>query len=125
MTTSRNPSACANWPRGSAAPRRGRAGEAPQATTYQGAHLTADFDAVSVQVDGVGVKLTRREFELLIRRQPQPRAVARSPARTGLGLTASSRSTVGGRLAGPFQAPSWAPPAGTGDRIGLGYRFVE
>ena len=26
---------------------------------------SADFDAVSVQVDGVGVKLTRREFELL------------------------------------------------------------
>ena len=48
-----------------AALRRGRAGEAPQATTYQGAHLTADFDAVSVQVDGVAVKLTRREFELL------------------------------------------------------------
>jgi DNA-binding response OmpR family regulator len=48
-----------------AALRRGRAGEPPQATTYQGAHLTADFDAVSVQVDGVDIKLTRREFELL------------------------------------------------------------
>jgi len=48
-----------------AALRRGRAGEGPQAATYQGAHLTADFDAVSVQVDGLAVKLTRREFELL------------------------------------------------------------
>lgn len=48
-----------------AALRRGRAGEPPQSTTYQGAHLTADFDAVSVQVDGVDIKLTRREFELL------------------------------------------------------------
>jgi DNA-binding response OmpR family regulator len=32
---------------------------------YQGKHLHADFDAVSVSVDGEPVKLTRREFELL------------------------------------------------------------
>ena len=32
---------------------------------YQGAHLNADFDAVSVAVDGAAVRLTRREFELL------------------------------------------------------------
>jgi two-component system alkaline phosphatase synthesis response regulator PhoP len=32
---------------------------------YQGAHLTADFDAVAVAVDGDAVRLTRREFELL------------------------------------------------------------
>jgi len=32
---------------------------------YQGKHLTADFDAVLVQVDGEPVRLTRREFELL------------------------------------------------------------
>jgi len=48
-----------------AALRRGRSAETPAATTYQGTHLTADFDAVSVQVDGVSIKLTRREFELL------------------------------------------------------------
>jgi len=35
------------------------------ATGYQGAHLTADFDAVAVAVDGDSVRLTRREFELL------------------------------------------------------------
>ena len=34
-------------------------------SAYQGAHLTADFDAVSVAVDGEAVRLTRREFELL------------------------------------------------------------
>jgi DNA-binding response OmpR family regulator len=28
-------------------------------------HLTADFDAVAVSVDGQAVRLTRREFELL------------------------------------------------------------
>jgi DNA-binding response OmpR family regulator len=44
--------------------RRRQAGESPS-TTYQGAHLRADFDAVAVAVDGEPVKLTRREFELL------------------------------------------------------------
>ena len=32
---------------------------------YDGQHLTADFDAVSVSVNGQPVRLTRREFELL------------------------------------------------------------
>jgi DNA-binding response OmpR family regulator len=32
---------------------------------YQGTHLSADFDAVSVAVDGAPIRLTRREFELL------------------------------------------------------------
>ena len=32
---------------------------------YSGAHLIADFDAISVRVDGSQVRLTRREFELL------------------------------------------------------------
>jgi DNA-binding response OmpR family regulator len=32
---------------------------------YQGAHLTADFDAVAVSVDSQAIRLTRREFELL------------------------------------------------------------
>ena len=37
----------------------------PAAGTYQDAHLTADFDAVAVTVDGSSIRLTRREFELL------------------------------------------------------------
>ena len=32
---------------------------------YQGAHLNADFESVSVAVDGMAIRLTRREFELL------------------------------------------------------------
>jgi DNA-binding response OmpR family regulator len=32
---------------------------------YEGKHLRADFDAVSIAVDGEPVRLTRREFELL------------------------------------------------------------
>ncbi len=37
----------------------------PAAMGYRGAHLTADFDAVAIEVDGAPVRLTRREFELL------------------------------------------------------------
>ena len=32
---------------------------------FRGKHLTADFDAVDIAVDGAAVRLTRREFELL------------------------------------------------------------
>jgi DNA-binding response OmpR family regulator len=45
--------------------RRGRAGDEPQPAVYRGQHLTADFDAVDIAVDGAAVRLTRREFELL------------------------------------------------------------
>jgi len=45
--------------------RRRHAGAAVAAPIYEGRHLTADFDAVAVSVDGQPVRLTRREFELL------------------------------------------------------------
>ena len=50
-----------------AALRRGRPDDrgAQPAEIYRGKHLTADFDAVSIVVDGTQVRLTRREFELL------------------------------------------------------------
>ena len=51
-----------------AALRRGVNGEPRQARphgTYTGERLTADFEAVSIAVDGAAVRLTRREFELL------------------------------------------------------------
>ena len=46
--------------------RRGRT-DAPRpiASVYRGAAIVADFDAVSVAVEGHAVRLTRREFELL------------------------------------------------------------
>ena len=44
---------------------RRRAGDEPLSLTYRGAHLLADFDAVSVLVDGSQIRLTRREFDLL------------------------------------------------------------
>jgi DNA-binding response OmpR family regulator len=45
--------------------RRSTKGDDRPPATYQGARLTADFDAVAVAVDGESVRLTRREFELL------------------------------------------------------------
>jgi DNA-binding response OmpR family regulator len=45
--------------------RRADSGPEPAARVYHGTHLTADFDAVAVAVDGRAVRLTRREFELL------------------------------------------------------------
>jgi DNA-binding response OmpR family regulator len=45
--------------------RRGKPEDAGPPPIYRGAHLVADFDAVAVAVDGVSVRLTRREFELL------------------------------------------------------------
>jgi len=45
--------------------RRGPRGGESGPVVYNGSHLTADFDAVSVQTDGRDVRLTRREFELL------------------------------------------------------------
>jgi DNA-binding response OmpR family regulator len=45
--------------------RREAAGEPARPSVYRGTHLVADFDAVSIAVDGSQVRLTRREFELL------------------------------------------------------------
>jgi two-component system alkaline phosphatase synthesis response regulator PhoP len=44
---------------------RRNAVEDKKAMTYRGERLAADFDAVAIAVDGVPVRLTRREFELL------------------------------------------------------------
>jgi len=44
---------------------RRRTGTTSSVSMYRGPHLVADFDAVSVAVDGEPLRLTRREFELL------------------------------------------------------------
>jgi DNA-binding response OmpR family regulator len=44
---------------------RRRAGGVGAVSLYRGPHLVADFDAVSVTVDGAPIRLTRREFGLL------------------------------------------------------------
>jgi len=45
--------------------RRGDGNGAGKPFRYTGKHLTADFEAVAIAVDGTPVRLTRREFELL------------------------------------------------------------
>jgi DNA-binding response OmpR family regulator len=45
--------------------RRKQTVEETRQSKYQGRHLVADFDAVSIAVDSSPVRLTRREFELL------------------------------------------------------------
>ena len=65
-TTSPSRSACASWrARARRAPPAQARRRAAAAAVYRGAHLVADFDAVSITVDGAPVRLTRREFELL------------------------------------------------------------
>ena len=44
---------------------RRRSGDEALTLAYRGTHLIADFDAVSVLVEGTQVRLTRREFDLL------------------------------------------------------------
>lgn len=45
--------------------RRAAKSDDQAALVYQGEHLSADFDAVAVSVNGAPIRLTRREFELL------------------------------------------------------------
>ena len=45
--------------------RKSGAAQAAAMSLYKGAHRVADFDAVSVTVDGDPIRLTRREFDLL------------------------------------------------------------
>jgi two-component system alkaline phosphatase synthesis response regulator PhoP len=112
--------------------RRGRqpaatAGTAANPTTYQGKHLFADFDAVSVSVDGAPVRLTRREYELLRylvenrnRVLSRDRLLERVWGYDRLIETRSVDVHIG-RLRGKLGA--------VGQQIetvvGLGYRFVE
>jgi two-component system, OmpR family, alkaline phosphatase synthesis response regulator PhoP len=110
--------------------RRGQPESAPGGTTpvvYRGKHLLADFDAVSVSVDGTSVRLTRREFELLrylVENRNRVLSRDRLLERVwGYDRFVETRSVDVhvGRLRGKL---------GTAGRqietvVGLGYRFVE
>jgi DNA-binding response OmpR family regulator len=97
------------------------------AMAYAGAHLSADFDAVAVAVDGAPIRLTRREFELLrYLVQNKNRVVSRDKLLErvwGYDRLVETRSVDVhvGRLRGKL---------GTSGRqietvVGLGYRFIE
>jgi len=99
----------------------------PSSSVYRGRHLTADFEAVAIHVDGVGVRLTRREFELLkclvenkSRVLSRDRLLERVWGYDRLIETRSVDVHIG-RLRAKLGA--------AGDQIetvvGLGYRFVE
>lgn len=101
--------------------------DTPRASAYQGAHLTADFDAVSIAVDGHSIRLTRREFELLqYLVQNKNRVVSRDRLLErvwGYDRLVETRSVDVhvGRLRGKL---------GTAGRqietvVGLGYRFLD
>ena len=102
-------------------------GETAAASVYRGKHLTADFEAVSIEVDGTAVRLTRREFELLQclvenknRVLSRDRLLERVWGYDHLIETRSVDVHIG-RLRAKLGA--------AGDQIetvvGLGYRFVE
>ena len=107
--------------------RRGRPDEVGPPPIYRGEHLVADFDAVSIAVDGASIRLTRREFELL-RHLVENRNRVLSRDRLlervwGYDRMIETRSVDVhvGRLRGKLG------PAGKQIEtvVGLGYRFVE
>jgi DNA-binding response OmpR family regulator len=110
-----------------AALRRGQAKPERSSTIYRSVHLTADFDAVSVSVDGSTIRLTRREFELLrFLVQNRNRVVSRERLLErvwGYDRMVETRSVDVhvGRLRAKLG------PAGSQIEtvIGLGYRFID
>ena len=107
--------------------RRTAAREERPPAPYRGTRLIADFDAVSVAVDGQAVRLTRREFELLrYLVQNRNRVVSRDRLLErvwGYDRLVETRSVDVhvGRLRSKLR------DAGTQIEtiIGLGYRFVD
>lgn len=106
--------------------RRLHSGE-PKAPVFKGVRLTADFDAVSVSVDGMPVRLTRREFELLqFLVENRNRVLSRDRLLQrvwgyDLGVETRSVDVHVGRL----RAKLGAAGSQIETVVGLGYRFVE
>lgn len=107
--------------------RRGRPDEAGPPPIYRGEHLVADFDAVSISVDGEQIRLTRREFELLRylvenrnRVLSRDRLLERVWGYDRLVETRSIDVHVG-RLRGKLGAAGKQIET----VVGLGYRFIE
>jgi DNA-binding response OmpR family regulator len=94
---------------------------------YRGRHLVADFDAVSIAVDGLAVRLTRREFELLrylVENRNRVLSRDRLLERVwGYERSVETRSVDVhvGRLRSKLRAAG----AQIETVVGLGYRFIE
>ncbi len=97
------------------------------AHVYRGAHLLADFDAVSVSVDGASVRLTRREFELvrfLVENRNRVLSRDRLLERVwGYDRLVETRSVD--VHVGRLRAKLGAAGQQIETVVGLGYRFVE
>ncbi len=114
-----------------AALRRGAGNEdvrpAAGSTVYRGARLQADFDAVSVTVDGAPVRLTRREFDLLRhlidhrnRVQSRDRLLERV-----WGYDAAAETRAVDVHIGRLRAKLGTAGRQIETVVGLGYRFIE
>jgi DNA-binding response OmpR family regulator len=107
--------------------RRGPVRDERRQANYRGDHLTADFEAVAVTVDGEGVRLTRREFELLqYLVQNKNRVVSRDRLLErvwGYERLVETRSVDVhvGRLRGKLRSAGRQIET----VVGLGYRFVD
>lgn len=107
--------------------RRPRTLAQPAGQVYRGGRVTIDFDAVSVEVDGQPIRLTRREFELLrYLVQNKNRVISRDrllESVWGYERFVETRSVDVhvGRLRGKL--------GGAGSQIetvvGLGYKFID
>ena len=97
-----------------------------QAST-RATHLTADFDAVAIAVDGAPVRLTRREFELLrFLVENQNRVISRDRLLErvwGYDRFIETRSVD--VHVGRLRAKLGAAGQQIETVVGLGYRFVE
>ncbi|HEX6975387.1 MAG TPA: response regulator transcription factor [Vicinamibacterales bacterium] len=108
--------------------RRSRTAGGPPAThVYIGNRLRADFDAVSVTVDGAPVKLTRREFELLrFLIDNKNRVISRDRLLERVwGYERSIETRSVDVHVGRLRSKLGAAGSQIETVIGLGYRFVE
>ena len=100
---------------------------AAAAAIYEGKHLRADFDAVCIEADGVRVRLTRREFELLrFLVENRNRVLSRDRLLErvwGYDKTIETRSVD--VHVGRLRSKLGSAGAQIETVVGLGYRFVE
>jgi two-component system, OmpR family, alkaline phosphatase synthesis response regulator PhoP len=100
---------------------------APSVSVYRGKHLTADFEAVAVEVNGRSIRLTRREFELLrclVENRNRVLSRDRLLERVwGYDRFIETRSVD--VHVGRLRAKLGAAGAQIETVVGLGYRFVE
>ena len=104
-----------------------RAPTAGKGAVYRGAHLVADFDGVSIQVDDEPIRLTRREFDLLkCLVENRNRVLSRDRLLERVwGYDRSIETRSVDVHVGRLRAKLGASGQQIETLVGLGYRFVE